>query len=59
VSSRHDFRGLALDDQLGPDSEAFGRLARVLDDEGAIETVRLADTSDNDGLRRIHGTPMN
>jgi hypothetical protein len=52
VPSRHDLRGLALDDQLGSHLEALGRLARVLDDKGTIETVGLADASDDDGLRR-------
>ena len=35
------------------DREELGRLARVLDDERAVETVRLADTSDDDRLRLI------
>jgi hypothetical protein len=54
VPSRHDLRGLTLDDQLGSHLEAFGCVARILDDERTIETVRLADTSDDDCLRRVH-----
>jgi hypothetical protein len=54
VASRYDLGRLAVDDQLGSNLEAFRRLARVLDDEGAVEPVRLADTSDDDGVRRVH-----
>ena len=54
LPARHDLRRLARDDQLGADLEARRRLTRVLDDERAVEPVRLADPADRDRVRRVH-----
>ena len=38
------------------DLEELGCLARVLDDERPVQTMRLADASDDDRLSRVHAT---
>jgi hypothetical protein len=45
-----DLGRLAVDEELGALGEALRRLARVLDDERALEAVRLADAPDDDEL---------
>ena len=48
---RLDDGGLDFVDQEGrAHGEAFGIIARALDEEGALEPVRLADTPDRDEL---------
>ena len=53
-----DTRLLAVDEEQRPGHESRGILARLLDDEGAVEAVRSPDAADADELRhRRRSTP--
>src|SRR5205823_1351248 len=47
---------LARDVELRADLESLRHLARILDDEGTVETMGLADTADGDSLTLVHAT---